>query len=402
MSSRLPDPDGAPESAAGREYLERARTLAPSVAAHADRIEAERRIVEPLLTQLHDAGLFRMLLPRALGGAELDPPAFTRVIEEISKNDASTAWCLCQTAGCSMVAAYLRHDIARTIFGDDPRGVLAWGPHRDARAVSVPGGYRVSGTWSFASGSRHATWLGGYCAITEPDGTPRRRHDGSPAGRTMLFPAHAATFTDVWNVIGLRGTGSDTFAVKDLFVPEEHTVSRDDESERRDPGLVYCFPTVSLFASGFAGVALGIARTLLDGFTALAAEKTARAHVRPLYESAVVQSEVARAEARLRGARSFLLTSLEATWGAAGQAGAVSLDQRILIRLAASHAIREAREVADAAYHAAGATAIFTSGPFERRFRDLHTVAQQVQGRDDHWETVGRFLFGLTPDTTFL
>src|SRR5919204_727567 len=162
MSSRLPDPDGAPESAAGRQYLERARALAPSVAAHADRIEAERRIVEPLLTQLHDAGLFRMLLPRALGGAELDPPAFTRVIEEVSKNDASTAWCLCQTAGCSMVAAYLRHDIARTIFGDNPRGVLAWGPHRDARAVSVPGGYRVSGTCSFASGSRHPTRLGGH------------------------------------------------------------------------------------------------------------------------------------------------------------------------------------------------------------------------------------------------
>ncbi|HEY3068160.1 MAG TPA: acyl-CoA dehydrogenase family protein [Methylomirabilota bacterium] len=400
--TQLPDYESDGVVGAGRDYRERARALAPTIAAHADRIEGERRLPEPLVAALHEAGLFRMLLPRALGGAELDPSAFVRVIEDISKTDASTAWCLCQTAGCSMVAAYLRPDVARAIFGDDPRGVLAWGPHRDSRAVSVPGGYRVTGSWSFSSGSRHATWLGGYCAITDADGTPRRRRDGTAGGRTMLFPAGAATFTDDWHVIGLRGTGSDTFAVTDLFVPEEHTVSRDDEAERRDPGLVYCFPTVSLFASGFAGVALGIARSVLDAFVALAGQKTARAQARPLYESAVVQSEVARGEARLRAARSFLLSSLEETWRAVGRSGVVTLDQRILIRLAATHAIREAREVADAAYHAAGATAIFASGPYERRFRDIHTVAQQVQGREDHWETVGRFIFGLTPDTTFL
>jgi alkylation response protein AidB-like acyl-CoA dehydrogenase len=116
----------------------------------------------------------------------------------------------------------------------------------------------------------------------------------------------------------------------------------------------------------------------------------------------VTQSQVAQAEARLGAARVYLLASLREIWAAVGRTGTLGLDQRVAIRLAASHAIRQAREVADFAYHAAGGTAVFTRNAFERRFRDIHTVAQQLQGRDDHFETVGKFLLGLEPDTTFL
>jgi len=126
-----------------------------------------------------------------------------------------------------MVAAYLRPDVAAEIFGTNPRSALAWGPGPAARAVAVDGGYRVTGTWSFASGGRHATWLGGYCPIYESDGALRRREDGTAEGRTMLFPAPSARMVDVWHVIGLRGTGSDTFTVTDLYVPHEHSVARD-------------------------------------------------------------------------------------------------------------------------------------------------------------------------------
>ena len=157
------------------------------------RFERERRLPSALLAALIDAGLFRLLLPRSLDGAEVDPVTFVRVIEAVSSADASTAWCLCQTAGCSMVAAYLRPAVAREIFGRDPRAILAWGPASEARAIAVDGGYRVTGTWNFASGGRHATWLGGYCPIGAPDGTLRRGEDGTPVGRTMLFPATSAT-----------------------------------------------------------------------------------------------------------------------------------------------------------------------------------------------------------------
>jgi alkylation response protein AidB-like acyl-CoA dehydrogenase len=146
---------------AGSEHVERARALAPRIEVCADQIERERRLAPPVLDALFDAGMFRLLLPRSLDGGEVDPVTFVTVIEEIAKADASTAWCLCQAAGCAMSAAYLSPHVAQEVFGNDPCSVLAWGPGPDARAVAVDGGYRVTGMWSFASGCRHATWLGG-------------------------------------------------------------------------------------------------------------------------------------------------------------------------------------------------------------------------------------------------
>lgn len=385
-----------------RDPLERVAALAPLLAASADEIERERRLPEPLLAALHEAAMFRLLLPRPLGGAEIDPPTFVRVIEEIAKIDASTAWCLCQNDGCSMVAAFLSPDAAREIFARDPKAVLAWGPGPNARAVATEGGYRVSGSFAFASGGRHATWLGAQCPVYEKEGGQRLAADGTPVVRTLLFPAEKAPMSDIWHVIGLRGTASDSYSVSDLFVPEAHAVARDDQSERKYRGALYALPSNSIFACGFACVALGLARSLLDSFLALAHEKTPRGHRLKLRESAVVQSDLGLAEARLRGARMYLLGTLAEVWSAVERANAVTLDQRMAIRLAATHTIQEAVKAADAAYHAAGATAIFESGPFERRFRDIHTVAQQLQGRRAHFETVGKHMLGLEADLAFL
>jgi indole-3-acetate monooxygenase len=386
---------------ADAEHVERARALAPLLEASAEQVEAGRRLTATLLDGLHQAALFRLLLPRVLGGAEIDPATFVQVIEEIAKYDGSAAWCLCQAGGCAMTAAYLSAEVARQVFGDS-HAVLAWGPGPDARAVAVDGGYRVTGTWSFASGCRHATWLGGHCPILDTDGSPRRRPDGRRQERTMLFPAASAEIVDVWHVSGLRGTGSDAFSVTDLYVPHEYSVSRDDPAERRQPGPLYCFPAGSLYASGFAGVALGLARAMLDAFVELAREKTPRGGRRTLRDNHVVQSQVAQAEARLRSARMFLLGSLDEIWGEVGRSGTLALEQRMTIRLAATYAIHQARDVADTAYAAAGSSAIFTAGAFERRFRDIHAVTQQLQGRHAHFETVGQFLLGLDPDTQFV
>src|SRR5215467_5772543 len=218
-----------------------------------------------------------------------------------------------------MSAAYLSPDLARDVFGE--RGVMAWGPGPGARAVVADGGYCVTGTWSFASGGRHATWFGGYCPIYEPDGSPRRRPDGSHEARTMLFPASRARMTDVWHVIGLRGTASDSYSVSDQYVPQAYSMARDDASERRQPGALYCFPIVNLFASGFAGVALALARGCLDDFVALARDKTPRGMSQTLRESAAVQGQVGQCEARLRSARMLLLESLETIWRDVGSQG---------------------------------------------------------------------------------
>src|SRR5215469_13214937 len=214
------------------EYVQRARELAPELAAAADEIERRRELPEPVVDALVERGLFRLLLPRSLGGAELLPADFVPVIEEIAKADASTAWCLNQAAGCSMTAAYLDPAAAREIFGG-PHGILAWGPGPGTARV-VKGGYRVTASWSFASGSHNATWLGCHVPVVEADGTPRLNPDGSPVIRTMLFPKSNAQMTDIWRVIGLKGTGSDRFSVEDLFVPQQHTATRDDEARREE------------------------------------------------------------------------------------------------------------------------------------------------------------------------
>jgi alkylation response protein AidB-like acyl-CoA dehydrogenase len=382
------------------DLLERVAKLAPQIEAAAADIDRLGKVPDDLQAQLVAADLYRLLLPRALGGAQVDPVTFVHVIEAVAKHDASTAWCLCQGMGCSMVAAYLRPEIADEIFGD-PKSILAWGPG-PGRAVVVDGGFRVTGRWSFASGARHAAWRGAHVPIFEADGTPRLNAAGKPAVRTMLFPAAVAPLQDIWQVMGLRGTGSDAYAVDHLFVPHDYSLARDDPAERRDPGLLYCFPQGSLYASGFAGVALGIARALLEAYVALALEKTPRGFKHALAHNAVVQSKIAQAEAQLGAARLYLLTSLEEIWRSVVRTGELTLAQRMQIRLQSTWAIHQAKAVGDIAYHGAGATAIFDANPFERRFRDLNTVTQQLQGREAHYETVGQFLLGLDAETTWL
>ena len=379
------------------EYLRRAQELGPELDAAAEEIEQRRELPEAIIEALVERGLFRLLLPRTLGGAELRPAAYVSVIEEVAKHDASTAWCLGQACGCTMTSAYLDPAVAREIFGGK-RGIVAWGPPGPAEAHAVPGGYRLTGTWSFASGSHHATWLGAHVAILDPNGVLQLRPDGGRAMRTLLFPKASASLTDIWHVIGLRGTGSDSYTVTDLFVPEKYTVLRENAAKAHQTGLLYAFSSSNIYASGFAAVALGIARSALDAFVELARDKIPRGAKRTLRDNNVVQAQVSQSEARLCAARAFLLGSLDEIWRDVSGSRRLTMDHNTTIRLASTWAIHQARDVVDMAYHAAGATAIFENNPFERRFRDVHTVIQQYQGRQAHFETVGQVLLGLEPE----
>src|SRR5580698_3069544 len=139
-----------------------ARALAPTIAAEAPSIEAGRELPADLVDALHQARLWRMLVPRAYGGEEVSPVEYVQAIEEIAKADASTAWCIAQTSVCSTISKAMKPELAEKIFKNDPRGVLAWGPTNTAKAIAGDGGFRVTGVWPFASGSRHATWLAAH------------------------------------------------------------------------------------------------------------------------------------------------------------------------------------------------------------------------------------------------
>ena len=363
--------------------------------------------------------MFRMLLPRSFGGAELDLATFFQVICAIAEGDASTAWCVVQNSGCSMAAAYLAPRAAQEIFAD-PRAVLAWGfpAGPQCRAVPVEGGWKVSGTWNFGSGNRHSAWLGGHCQQADAGGAPLAHPGGQAIERTMLFPRTSATLkADSWHVIGLRGTGSDSYSVADLFVPAEHAVvpratGRDQqqaadartelETERREQGTLYRFAPTNVYQSGFAAVAIGIARATLAAFIALAAKKTPAGTNLPLRDSHWIQTRVALSEARLASARAWLLQILRDMWDECAASGKVGFEHRIELRLASTYAIHEAREVVETSYTDAGATAIFEGNPFERRLRDMHAVSQQIQSTAAHFQSVGQHYLGLKPSVRFL
>jgi len=386
--------------------IARAEAVRPMVAAASKEIERDRRLPAALLDALHEAELFRLLLPRSSNGIETDPVTFFHVIETIAQADASTAWCLSQAGGCAMSAAYLDPPVAHAIFSDR-RAVLAWGPGPRVKAVECEGGYKVSGVWAFASGGRHATWLGAHCPIWKADGSPRLNANGKQVERTMLVRTEEVQWTDIWNVVGLRGTASDQFALNDHFVRADHSITRDTitreaEAECREAGPLYRLPAMTCYEVGFAGVALGIARASLDTFVDVAKNKIPRGKTSPIRDNAVVQTNLAQAEVGIRSARAYLLQSMADVWKRISGGARLSVDDRILIRMTSTNAIHKAREAVDFAYNAAGATAIFENHPLERRFRDIHTVTQQLQGRLSHFETVGAWMMGANADLTFV
>jgi alkylation response protein AidB-like acyl-CoA dehydrogenase len=311
--------------------------------------------------------------------------------EEIAKADASTAWCLGQCAVCAMTAAYLQPDAANEIFNTPP-GILAWGAiNHEVKAV--PGGYTANARWEFASGSRQASWLGSHVRVVEADGSPRRKKDGAPEIRTILFPVTSATMYDVWDVIGLKGTGTDSYSVENLFIPEKFAALRDDPNAVREKGPLYKLTTNAVFSMGFAATSLGVARATLDAAIDLARSKIPQG-LSAMRDNNAVQGVIGRTEATLRAARAYLYSTAADIWRDLEGGASVTEAHRIAIRIAATWTIHQSTAVVDTAYHMSGATAVFAKNPFERRFRDMHAIAQQIQARDTHYEDAGKAILG--------
>ncbi len=374
--------------------LDAARKLAPMIRSCADEIEALRELPRPLFEALADAGLFHLAVPRAIGGAELDLPTYVQVIEELGKADASTGWCVNQGAIYATYAARMPRDIARKIWIDTPRSVVANTPAATAKAVVVPGGYRVTGRQGFSTGCRHAAWVAAHAQIIE-NGQIRLEH-GQPETRYLYVPVAEAELLDTWHVRGMRGTGTHHFAVNDVFVPAERTVLS-ATAPVLEPGPLYRIPRTLCFASGDAAVALGMARSCLTTFFELAGAKTPRAMEALLRDQSMVQASVGQCEAHLRAGRAFLMETVREIWTAA-LSGTITLDLRATLRLATTHGIRLAAQIIDTVYNAAGATAAYESNLLQRHFQDIHVITQHLQGRLSHYELVGRHWLGLPVD----
>jgi alkylation response protein AidB-like acyl-CoA dehydrogenase len=376
---------------AGPGLVDRARALQPLIASEADEIERTRRLTPAVTSALIENELYRALLPRSFGGHEVPLEIFMQMQEEIAKADASTAWCLGQCAVCAMTAAYLEPDAANEIFNTPP-GILAWGAiNHEVKAV--PGGYMANARWEFASGSRQASWLGSHVRVVEADGSPRRKKDGAPEIRTILFPVTSAIMYDVWDVIGLKGTGTDSYSVENLFIPEKFAALRDDPNAVREKGPLYKLTTNAVFSMGFAATSLGVARATLDAAIDLARSKIPQG-LSAMRDNNAVQGVIGRTEATLRAARAYLYSTAADVWRDLEGGASVTEAHRIAIRIAATWTIHQSTAVVDTAYHMSGATAVFAKNPFERRFRDMHAIAQQIQARDTHYEDAGKAILG--------
>jgi alkylation response protein AidB-like acyl-CoA dehydrogenase len=374
--------------------LDVARALAPRIRARADEIEAGRELPADLVRELAKARLFKVALPEAEGGLGADILTTLRVIEEVARADGSTGWCLAMAVNTFRQSAQLAPAVRRELFFSDPIGVSAGSARERGQAIAVPGGYRVTGHWFFASGCMHSRLLHGACRVFDGD-EPRRRPNGDQEIRIAFFyPKSSVRIIDTWHVSGLRGTGSHDIVVENLFVPEERTFSALDR-RARVTGPMNRIHGFDLAGCGFCCVGLGVARAAIDAFVELATVKRPRSSSDLLRERVMVQAQVGEAEALLRSGRALLFDVVEEMWQTVLAGAAVTERQRSDLRLAMTHAAQNAARATHMVCVAAGTTSIFASSPLERFARDAEVVTRHNQLQFVNYEAVGRTMLGL-------
>jgi alkylation response protein AidB-like acyl-CoA dehydrogenase len=377
------------------DILAAVRGLTPTIRGRASEIEKARRLPADLAQSLARLGLFRMAVPREIGGLELEPAVLLQAIEAVGAADASVGWCVMIGATSGVNAAYLPTEVAREIFG--PAEVIAGGVFAPMGRAAVDGDdYVLSGRWSWASGSANCHWLIGGSIITE-NGAPRMLPNGTPEDRKLIFPAEAATLVDSWHATGLCGTGSGEMEVANLRVPRVRSVSYAGDRPTA-AGALYAFPVFGLLALGIAAVTLGNARSAIDDLVELADGKKPQGSQRTLGQRGTTQAAVAVAEASLRSARAFFCEAVAEAWEAAQRTGVVDPRQRAALRLAATHAARTSAEVTRSMYDLGGGSSVFLSSPLQRRFRDAHVATQHLMVSPPTYELAGRVLMGLPTD----
>ena len=376
-------------------FLEAARDLGPLIRKTAGEGDLNRELSKEVAEAITDGGFFRMLVPRSLGGYEMEYPDYLKVVQAFAEADGSTGWCVNQNCVLPLQSVKLPESTAREIWSDE-RAVLANGPPIQTEVTSVEGGYRLSGSWRFSSGCHHANWM---VALVPKNKIGARMRSRSEDDLLLVVRKEDVKLLDVWDVNGLRGTGSFNFEIDNLFVPESYTF--DWGAPPWDDGPLYGMPMTLIFSSGFGCVALGVARAGLDAAIKLGIGKRAEREGSLLRDKATFQRAIGQAEATWRSARAFLFEAAEGAWESVYKSGALTLEERIKIRLASTHAIRTGAQVADMAYNLCGSDAIFEHNPIQRRFQDAHVITQQIQGRMEHYEKAGQFFLGMEPKGEF-
>ena len=381
------------------DLLQKARELGPSLADRSEQIETARTLPDDVVTDLTNAGLFRMFTPASLGGPEADVATGIDVIAEVSRHDGASGWCVMIAGTTSLLAGILDEPHAREIYGpaDSCTGGYA-APVGTARIVD--GGLRVTGTWAWGSGTRHCTWIGGGARIVDADGSPLRRHDGLYAP-FVFFDRTDVEHLDTWHVTGLSGSGSADYRVADAFVPEGRWTQLMTATPRLD-GPQWRFPFYGMLAMGIAAVSIGLLDGAVDRFAELAASKKPEGSGRTLSERSTGQATVSSAEATARSTRSFLHDVIGEAWTTAEAGDPLTIEHRRSLRLAACDSAQRCADALTSLQREAGGAAVYLREPLQRMVRDGQVAATHAMVAPRIHELTGRLRFGLDTDTTLL
>jgi alkylation response protein AidB-like acyl-CoA dehydrogenase len=380
--------------------LQAAIELAPRIRAAGDEMEQMRRIPPHVAQAMKEAGVFGMVLPRSWGAPELDPLSQLRVIEALAMAEGSAGWCAMIGCDSGYITAFLDEEVAREMYPDIWVATAATATATGV-ATPVPGGYRVSGRFPFASGCQHSEWVWVGCNVQ--DGAQRLNANGVPETRTCFLRLAECEILDTWYTTGLRGTGSNDLAVHDVFVPAERTFSFQDPELVKRPGPLYAFPL--MFIAKGAAPALGIARRAIDVVIDNARRKPARRmifgeHSEPpklLRDEVFVQESVARAETLLGSARSYLFDVIGDLWQTLVDQRELTAGHQARFITAYAHTVGACTEAVQLVYKASGGNAVYQSGALDRCLRDVLTMNQHLMGSLRTYEMAGRLLLDLPP-----
>lgn len=358
--------------------LERARRLSPVLRERAQRTEENRAMLPETVQDFVEAGFYRILQPAKFGGYELSPLTLFRVAMELAKGCPSSAWCMSLVAVHNWEIALLDPQCAADLWGADPdaRASSSYAPF--GKVTAVEGGYRISGRWSWSSGSDHCSWviLGGI--------VPREGREGPPDLRAFVIPRPDYRVEDVWHVLGLKGTGSNDIIVEDAFVPEHRTHQFVHSFAMSDPGRAtftsrnYKYPFGVVFAYSLSVVTVGMAEGALAAFredmkVRLGAYDGARAMEEPF-----VRHRLAEAEAIIRGLRARLDANFAEMDAIIDTGAPFPLDVRVKNKWDAQWIAKEAMKAVELLFKASGARGIKLDSPMQRFFRDVHAASNHA------------------------